>query len=239
MTRLGPTHRYAEKRERWLRWLGYWGYSTMQVFPAVVGANANLRHHAWMRGLRDDGLMQITRGLIGYPLVSVYGLTELGRAFAGLSADHPVLTHRQIKGRLQRPTALHDLAVQAYVAPMDGRPGYDIALNGHSIRPDAFVGTTAIELERTPKSDPRIFRIYLNYAHLMLDAQVERVRFVFPHESMTSRYRRLFERTEWQDTVLDPSGKRYVPTSDPFHVAPDHDIRKRFEFSTESLWLCP
>jgi hypothetical protein len=151
--------------------------------------------------------------------------------------DYPVLSNAELLSRIRRPTALHDLAVQHYVAPFGGTPGYDITADGHTVRPDAIVSGKAIELERTQKTDLRIFRIYLSYAHILLAKQLEHVEFVFPNERLTGYYRSLFNQTHWPDSVLDVSRKKYVATADPYIVSSDNDVRRLFSFRTESLWL--
>src|SRR5690606_31218192 len=120
------------------------------------------------------------RGFLGYPAITVYSATPLAAAHGLLGAGEPLAPADRARA-LARPSAAHDLAVQHYVATITGaRPGVAMDVEGIQHQPDAITEThTCFEIELNQKSDSRIYRTFLFYAHAIGTGTVKDVRFVF------------------------------------------------------------
>lgn len=193
-----------------------------------------------MRTECDRGFMSMTRGFLGYPSIGVYSATPLAAAH-GLLGDGEPLSPADRARALARPSAAHDLAVQAYVASLTGaRPPIAMEIEGIQHQPDAITETlSCYEIELNQKSDSRIYRSYLFYAHAIGAGQIRDVRYVFRSDLIADAYRRRFAETEWPDVVYSADRRRYV-TREPFTVDPEHPVRASFSFVVEShLWPFP
>lgn len=232
--------RFHEKRGLWYGWLGYWGYSTLDVYRRLLGYRNSPAHARWLRTECERGFMSGTRGLLGYPNLTVYTATPLAAAH-GLLGPGDAMAASDCARFLGRPAAAHDLAVQHYVAPIaTARPCSAMDVNGIQHQPDAITDDrVCYEIELTQKSDSRIYRFFLFYAYAISDGTVREVHFVFRSPAIADAYQRRFAETEWPDALYDAHRRRYV-AREPYTVDADHPIRAAFHFHVEShLWPFP
>jgi len=192
-----------------------------------------------MKSEVDRGFLTASKGFLGYPTIVVYCATPLAAAHGLLGNGEPMAPADRARA-LGRPSAAHDLAVQHYVASSaSAAPGPVMEVQGFQHQPDALIDRHCVEIELTQKSDPRIFRTYLFYAHAIANDRINSVRFVFRSQSLADAYLARFAETSWVDSQYNADRRKYV-RRDPFLVEADHALRPRFEFVTESaLWPFP
>lgn len=241
LTRTARTQ-HAAKVATIARWLSTWRYSA----PPVLAALLRLKHVHHLTPLLNtleerDVLVRYT-GFRAYPRIPLYTLAP-GSAglFPTLSLREPIAPAHLERVR-RSPIVQHDLSLQHYVAqlpdPLEVMPSG--RAEPGAMTPDAYVpngaGRIAIELERTVKNVPRIFRGLVAHADAIERGDYHGVRYVFASRDKRQAYLERFRVEAWPRFHYFSDTKRYAPIGDAVLVDSAHPVRAHFAFEVVSLW---
>lgn len=232
---------HAAKVSTMVRWLSTWRYSS----PTVLARLLRLKHVHHLTPLLNsleerDALVRYV-GFRAYPRIPLYTLAPGCTGLFPSEEVRPPMSRAHFERVRRSPIVHHDLSLQFYVAgvdqPLAVRPG---SRDAAAITPDALLaapaGTTALELEQTVKSPPRIFRALVAHAEAFERGEYTAVRYVFPTADKKALYVERFNHIVWPRFHYFADTKRYASVGDPLIVANDDPIRSRFHFEVSPLW---
>ncbi|EAT10685.1 hypothetical protein HF888_16300 (plasmid) [Bermanella marisrubri] len=236
-----------EKTKLVLSWLLEFRFSTFEVLAGRLGqpvANAN----RFFNSLLDDGFIRTFKNSM-VPNTRFVMLTSKGGERLSILLGEEVRPYTRLSTFAKSTKIAHDLSVQFMV--LRWIDDVDEVVWDHNIagvhelpsysRPDALMKSTkgfwwALELERTRKSESRVFFSLYNHVLNIRNGCYVGVRYVFNSHAVCDFYRKVFEQDAWPLFDRDGRSGRLKRTSGFFKPSNVKNIDKIFDFKVGEFW---
>ena len=233
--------RHFDKRQWTTAWLTEFHYSTRRILCTGLGINPHNQTRFFSALIENEYFAEAVHPLLKKRLLY---LTTKGLQYARYDSDRPT-RYRYTPNATSAPHALHNLHIQHAVLirstltmPFDFTSERYITSTPKHKRPDCLIHTpdktTALEIELTHKSTPRIYLAYIDHIDAFKANLYDHVEYIFTQQHMHQTYLGLFQTPKWPIYTRTRTGKLVHKRQGAARVFAEADnprLQQRFTFT--------